>query len=218
MSGGRVRGVPPGRAGRNWLRRRLGTARRGREQLDRKLRVLLPEQQRLRLQAARRRDEWVRAHDEASTWVLRAVLLGGEDALRRATADDVLRVAVTWTTSMGVSYPVEATLVGPDGDARPAPGNAAVVPARSAVTAAVTAGARLAVAEDALRRVGIEVDLTRRRLRALDKRVVPALEEALATLGLALEQDEQEEGVRLRLAADHGVASVGVRPRPGGRR
>ena len=39
--------IPPGRAGRMWLRRRLATAERGREQLDRKLRILLPDLQRL---------------------------------------------------------------------------------------------------------------------------------------------------------------------------
>ena len=50
--------VPPGRAGRIWLRRRLATARRGRDQLDRKLRILQPELQRQRIRAARSHEEW----------------------------------------------------------------------------------------------------------------------------------------------------------------
>ena len=46
-----------------------------------------------------------------------------------------------------------------------------------------------------------EVAVTRRRMRALDKRWLPWLEQSLAALELSLEQAEQEEGARLRLAS-----------------
>lgn len=200
--------MPPGRAGRLWLMRRLESAERGRAQLERKLRILLPEQQRLRLRAARFATEWEHALATAQTWQLRAVVLGGEDALRTATPDDPAVVDVAWVTSMGLAYPDAVTVRTP-----PAPrsGNAAIGPACSAFRAAVEAGVRAAVAEEALRRVETEVAVTRRRLRALEKRLIPAVEEALRTLELALEQTEQEEHVRLRLAAE-GAATPGALP------
>lgn len=46
-------GVPPGRAGRLWLRRRLAAAERAVELLERKLRILRAEQDRLALLAQR---------------------------------------------------------------------------------------------------------------------------------------------------------------------
>ena len=79
----------------------LATAERGREQIDRKLRILLPEQQRLRIQAGRHRADWLSACAEASTWLERAALLGGQDGIRGASTLQPAGVEVQWTTSMG---------------------------------------------------------------------------------------------------------------------
>jgi len=190
--------IPPGRAGRMWLRRRLDTAERGRDQLDRKLRILVPERQRLRIRADRRREEWAAAHAEAETWLLRASLLGGQDAIRRAASPDLVDLTVRWTSSMGLAYPEEVTLASFGRDLPVLPGNAAVAPAATAFRAAMLAGARAAAADEAVRRLEAEIAVTRRRLRALDKRWLPWLRDALATLELSLEQAEQEDNTRLR--------------------
>jgi V/A-type H+-transporting ATPase subunit D len=197
-------GVPPGRAGHNWLRRRQAIAERGLEQLDRKLRILHPERQRLELRADRARADWRAACAEARTWLLRAALLGGQDGIRTARPDQEVGVTVRWTTSMGLSYPVEATLVTTGPTADQPRGNAAIVPATEAFRAAAMAGSRLAAAEEAVRRMDAEIAVTRRRLRALEKRWLPRLEESLAALELTLEQAELEEGMRLRQAAGVG--------------
>jgi V/A-type H+-transporting ATPase subunit D len=200
-------GIPPGRAGRNWLRRRLATAERGREQLDRKLRILFPEQQRLRIQAARLRADWESACAEADGWLVRAALLGGQDALRGASRLEPISVDVQWKTTMGLSYPSGARLsAAPDGSTLP-PSNAAVEPAAAAFHAALVAGVRTAAAEDAVRRVEGEIAVTRRRVRALERRWLPTLHHELVRLELALEQGETEDGLRLRRAA--------TAPRPG---
>ncbi|HET8983026.1 MAG TPA: V-type ATP synthase subunit D, partial [Pedococcus sp.] len=96
-------GIPPGRAGRNWLRRRLATAERGREQLDRKLRILFPEEQRLRILATRARADWESACAQADAWLLRAALLGGQDAIRCASRFEPVGVEVQWATTMGLT-------------------------------------------------------------------------------------------------------------------
>ena len=190
--------IPPGRAGRMWLRRRLDIAERGREQLDRKLRILVSERQRLQTRAARRREEWLAAYAEAQTWLLRAVLLGGQDAIRGAAPSEPADVTVLWTSSMGLAYPEDVTLAGPGAQQPVLPGNAAVAPAAGAFQTALLAGARAAAADEAVRRLDTEIGVTRRRMRALDKRWLPWLRDALATLELSLEQAEQEDGMRLR--------------------
>lgn len=202
--------TPPGRAGRMWLRRRLATAQRGREQLDRKLHILIPELQRRRLQAEQWHRQWANACQAADTWLLRATLLGGQDALRRATSPQLTEIDVTWTTAMGLRYPADARLADTGladhtarATAQPAAvaGNAAIPTAITAFQAALLAGIGTAAAEEAVRRVETEIAVTRRRLRALERRWLPWLQEALGQLELSLEQAEQEDGMRLRQAA-----------------
>ncbi len=191
--------VPPGRAGRIWLRRRLATARRGRDQLDRKLRILQPEVQRQRIRAARSHEEWRRACARVRLWTTRVALVSGQDAFRHAAARHPAVVELSWATSMGVVYPSAVSVT-----TTPEPGavvdNAAVAPALEATRTALLAGARAAAADEAVRRIEAEIDVTRRRLHALDRRWLPWLEAELARLELALEQAEHEDGVRLRRA------------------
>jgi V/A-type H+/Na+-transporting ATPase subunit D len=192
--------IPPGRSGRMWLRRRVATAARGRDQLDRKLRILIPEQQRLRIQADLRQTAWVAACEEARTWLLRAALLGGQDAIRSAAAPQPAELEVVWTTAMGLRYPADAKLMGPADDVPSVASNAAIAPATAAFRDALLAGILAASADEAVRRVNEEIAVTRRRLRALEKRWLPSLQAALADLDLSLEQAEQEDGIRLRRA------------------
>lgn len=201
--------VPPGRAGRLWLARRLGTAERGRDQLDRKLRILVQDQQRMRILAERARTEWRTAFREADTWLLRVALLGGQDAVRAAAAPHLVEVDVTWTSAMGLTCPASVELVGTTGIVDHVDGNAAVAPAAAAFRAALLAGARCAAAEEAVRRLDLEVALTKRRLRALDKRWVPWLQAALQERELVLEQTEQEDGIRARRALAGGPEGGG---------
>lgn len=190
--------VPPGRAGRMWLRRRLVTAERGHEQLDRKLRILIPERQRLQTRAARRHEEWVAAHADAQAWLLRASMLGGQDAIRAAAAPGLVDVTVLWTTAMGLAYPEDVTISHPGPDVPVLPSNAAMAPAVRAFRAALLAGSRAAAVDESVRRVEAEIGVTRRRMRALDKHWLPWLRAEISTLELSLEQSEQEDGMRLR--------------------
>jgi len=73
--------VPPGRAGRIWLVRRLDTARRGADLLDRKLRILESELTRLQVASAEAAAEWNKCQADARTWLLRAAMLSGERAI-----------------------------------------------------------------------------------------------------------------------------------------
>jgi V/A-type H+-transporting ATPase subunit D len=200
--------IPPGRSGRLWLTRRLEAAERGRDQLDRKLRILTLDLQRTRLLADRAGTEWREALREADAWLLRAALLGGQDAVRGAAAPHLVEVSVTWVTDMGVTYPAEVEPVAAF-ESDHLDGNAALAPARSAFRIAVLAGARCAAAEEAVRRVEQEIALTRRRLRALQKRWIPWLEDELRERELLLAQAEQEDGVRARRVAGPLVEEVG---------
>src|SRR5207344_2001180 len=76
--------VPPGRAGRLWLMRRLEVGRRGAEVLDQKRGTLLRERLRLAGQLAEADREWERAAAAAAAWNARAWAAAGPRALRLA--------------------------------------------------------------------------------------------------------------------------------------
>lgn len=209
----RLTRIPPGRTGRLWLRRRLATAEAGQDQLERKLRVLVPELERRRLRLRDREEEWTDLLAQAQTWLLRVGILGGQDAVEHARAAQPVRVEVPWATTVGVRYPDEPQVLPPDdavppGTVRPAVGNSATDQARAAFRAALLAGVRTAAAAEAVRLLEAESAATRRRLRALDKRWVPMLRQALAEVEIALEQSEQEDTIRLRRALG-GTEHVG---------
>ena len=204
------RGVPPGRAGRMWLLGRLHTAERGVELLDDKLRVLRREQRRYHLRAERTATAWEAACLDAQTWQLRAALIGGRRAVRAAVPAEPARVDVQWAVVMGVRHPGSAVVGGGRPDpAAAAPSNTALAHAVEAVRAALDAAAQHAVAVEAVRLIDAEVLATRRRLRAVQDRLIPRLTEALHDVEMALEELELAEGSRLRWVVAHPAGGTG---------
>lgn len=197
-----IHGLPPGRAGRVWLARRVSVAARGADLLETKLRILAAEEQRFALLVERTEREWLAAVADADRWMGRARLLSGQRGLRLAAAGPPAEVSVRWDTTMGVRHPERATTLLPEPPPDAAtPDSTALVLARSAYREALQRGADHAAALAALRAVRAEVRATRRRLRALERRWVPRLERARHTLADALEEQEREEGMRMRWGA-----------------
>jgi V/A-type H+/Na+-transporting ATPase subunit D len=203
-----LRGVPPGRAGRLWLRRRLGTAWHAAGLLDRKLRILRTEQQRFRLLAEQTGAAWRQWCAEADCWLARAAVLGGERDLCLSLPAEKAEVGVEWGTVMGVRYPVRATCQAPHAClAARGPGTAALVEAESAYRVALTAAVEHAAALATCRLVDAQVDDTRRLMHAIEDRWVPRLESALRDLEQRLEENERAEAVSRRWAAEHTPVS-----------
>lgn len=192
--------VPPGRAGRLWLRGRLQVAERGLDLLDRKLRILRSEHDRLALLAQRTGHDWELACRQAETWLLRAALLGGQRALRLAADGPPATVTVAWRDTMGIRYPAEATCEPTVEAAEPALGGLALHQARAAHREALAAGVRHAAATAALATLAEEIATTSQRLRAIQDRWIPRLRTALAEVELALDESEQSDAARLRRA------------------
>ena len=190
--------VPPGRAGRLWLTRRLTVARRGADLLDRKLQVLQRELDQQRGAAARAAAEWKHSQADAERWLLRAALLGGERAIRLAAAATFAEVTISHSATMGVRYPADATCITPPPIGGDGPALAA---AREAHRAALAAAVQHAAAAEAFRVLEAETIATRYRLRAVRDRWIPRLEQALAEVTFALEELERADAARLRLAA-----------------
>lgn len=193
--------VPPGRAGRLWLQRRLRTAERGADLLDRKLRILQWELGGLRAGASRAAAEWDRCCADAQRWLLRASMLGGERAVRVAADGLFADVTISYSGTVGVRHPVGATCVIPAPATWDGPGLAA---ARQAHRTALAAAVRYAAAAEALRIIEAETLATRHRLRAIRDRWIPQLEDALAEVTLAIEEQERADAARLRLATGVG--------------
>lgn len=197
MSAPRLR-VPPGRAGRLWLDRRLAAARRGADLLDRKLRILQAELGELRETSARTWREWADASAAAERMLLIAALLGGQRAARLAAGGGDAEVRIDYAVTIGVRHPARGRYVPP-----PGPGSWAGQPverARQAHRAALAAAVSHAVAAEALRVVEAETTATRYRLRAIRDRLIPGLEQARAEVALAIDELERADGARLRLA------------------
>lgn len=189
--------VPPGRAGRLWLQRRLGVAERGAGLLDRKLRILRGELAGLRAARDLAATDWDRCSAEAEVWLLRAALLGGQRALR-LSAGGLAEVTVGYAAVMGIRYPAAVSCAFPEPQTWDAPVTAR---ARQAHRAALAAAADYAAAAEAVRLVEREALATRHRLRAIRDRWMPRLERELAAVTLALEEQEIADAARLRLGA-----------------
>lgn len=190
--------VPPGRAGRLRLLRRLETARRGADLLDRKLRILQAELARLEAEAATTAVQWDRCQAEARTWLLRAALLGGERAIRLADDGQAANVSIGYTATMGIRHPSGAECSMPPTIAWDGP---VMARTRQAHRDALAAAARHAAAAAAVRVVEDEVRTTRYRLHAVKDRWIPRLEQALTEVTFTIEEQERADAARLRLAA-----------------
>jgi V/A-type H+/Na+-transporting ATPase subunit D len=196
MSGPRLV-VPPGRAGRLWLQRRLETARRGASLLDRKLQILQSQAARLQESAAQTAADWESRQAEAGQWLLRAGILEGQRAVRLSADGTFAEVTISYAASVGVRYPAGAALAVQPAATWDSP---VVAATRQAHRAALAAAVRHAAAAEALRVIQAEVLTTRYRLRAVRDRWIPRLEQALADVTLAIEEQERSDTARLRLA------------------
>lgn len=188
---------PPGRAGRIWIEHRLQVATRGVDLLDKKRRVLVQELRRLQVLARQTEQEWSLAAADLELWADRAAVMAGEGKLSMLAAKQPpADVSVRWRSSMGVAFASEAkvgTAVRPaDSSGGSAASDAAIHAAERAVEAAV----QDAAARSALALVGRELAVTARRQRSLERRWLPALTGALATLNAVLDEVEREEITR----------------------
>jgi V/A-type H+-transporting ATPase subunit D len=199
-----------GRAGKLRVERRLLTARHGAELLDRKQRILADELERLHLKAARTEQVWLAAARDAESWLARAAALDGREMIASAAPLTPADVRVEWGGAMGVTYPEDAQCEIPV--AAPAGASSALTYAATAARAALAAAVRQAAAERAVRLVAADLTATRTRLRAVQKRWVPRLESELDTIRRQLQEQELQENLRLRWAAD-AVAGSGAAAR-----
>lgn len=197
-----VRGQPPGRAGLQWLVRRTEVAERGSDLLERKLRILLAEEQAYALRAERTGRRLAAAAADLDRWMLRAALISGQRGLRLAIDGPSASISIDWRLTMGVRYPAEATCTLPGGPGGFAPDSTALRQATLAAQECARAATEHAVASAALAAISAEITATRRQLRALQRRWLPHLAAARAHLLIQLDDLEHDEHVRLRWAAD----------------
>jgi V/A-type H+-transporting ATPase subunit D len=193
--------IPPGRAGRIWLVRRLEIGQRGAELLDRKRQVLLREHERVRAEAADARAAWDEAAAQASLWSDRVAVLDGAGRLELLArhVQEQASLELSWSNLMGARIPaIEAAAVPDPPPVSALGGSSAAVIAASSCCEAVRAAARYAVAQRAERQLSAELTRAARRLRALQDRWIPQHEAALARLDLALDESQREQAARVR--------------------
>ncbi len=191
---------PPGRMGRLWVLNRLDLAERGVTLLEQKLHLLTALQEELQRKAEQSRYDWQQACREADMWGLRAVLLGGHNAIELVVTTAPASVTVQWAVTAGVRYPdVAACVLPPENDPAVIYPTSASVQATRSYRAAVIAAARCAAAQAAFRTVEQEVHTTRLRARALSRHWLPLLQQELASIELELEEEDRDGAIRVRL-------------------
>jgi V/A-type H+-transporting ATPase subunit D len=195
--------IPPGRAGRLWLMRRLEVAGRGAEVLDQKRRTLLRERQRTAAALAEATEAWGRLARLAAQANDRALALAGARRLRLAAVHRGRPAAaeVTWKNTIGTLIPtgIRLDLADPP-DYVALGGGSAVALSAEAHRRALAAGAAHAVARAAHEAIETEFAATTRRLRAIERRWIPEHERALRRLELELAERDLEDIARARFA------------------
>ncbi len=202
-----------GRAGKVRLERRLLTARHGAMLLERKQHIMAEELERLQLHADDVTREWEQRAREAAQWLRRAEALDGRERIERASPPESAEVEIHWGGAMGVVYPENATCVPPAPPS--AGGSSALSFAALAHRDALMAAVKHAAIQRAVLLVSTELASTRTRQRSVENRWIPRLEEELRALHRQLEDQELEESLRVRWAADRTTRAVGS-PAPTG--
>ena len=195
--------VPPGRAGRMWLRSRTDFARRSLELLDRKQLLLRQELERARTGRDSAREAWNDACLEARRWGLRAELIAGASdvAMAGSALAGQAEVQVAWRNTMGVAHPryarVTPAVLAP---MQAAATSSALGVAASAYRRALEAAVSYAAIERACDALESELSATQRRRRSIERHRLPALRAALERLEFRLDELEREERVVNRWA------------------
>lgn len=204
--------VPPGRAGRLWLRSRLAAAERALELLDRKRQLLLREHARVERLLEESDVHWTSSCRDADRWSLRAALLGGSSEVAAAAAPTTGRaeVELSWRQTMGVRHPDQPVVhVAELPPADSAASNSAVLPASAAYRGALEAAVSHAVTTASYEMLDAELAAAQRRHRAIERRRVPLLEDTLRRLELRLDELEREERVVTRWAQQRQQGRLG---------
>jgi V/A-type H+-transporting ATPase subunit D len=196
--------VPPGRAGRLWLLRRIEVARRGADVLEQKRRTILRERLLLGEQLVEATAAWERAAAAASDWNARAAAAAGPRALRLAAVGvaGTAVVTVTERNVLGTTVPDSATVSSTAAPGRGVTGGAVIRLAAEAHGEALVAAAVLAARRAAHEAIEAELHTTVRRLRAIEHRWIPRHEGELARLQLSLDEAELADIARARWAAE----------------
>ncbi len=187
------------RAGRLRLVARHDLATHASELLHSKEEALERERIRLEGHAKRAQEEWIRACRVATSELVRARMLGASAELARLHAGNTASVTPDWQASMGIVYPGGVDCV--PGPRPTVTSTAALRPAIDAYRVALAAAGPHAAASAAVERLDAELAATRRRRRAIEDRLRPALSSALRELDQHLDELDRDEALRVRMAA-----------------
>lgn len=190
-----------GRSGKARVAHQLETARHGSTLLDRKQHILADELERLELFAEQSRRAWEDLAQIATTWLKRSAAMDGRKRIESAATDGTAVVRVSWGGAMGVRYPEDVTVQLPP--ERHPGGSSALSYVAQSHRDSIVAAARCAAASRALLLVSVELTTTRMRQRAIENTWIPRLEAKLLAIQRQLDEQELEEGLRVRWAEDN---------------
>lgn len=184
------------------LRQARDAARRGREVLEQKLELLRRELQRRTAIRAEKREAMQRDLRAARESLRETRIELGRDTVESAALAQPPAPPVTWQrgTVVGVEVP---RLTAPPAKFRARYGPGGTAPsldkAGAAFTGLVQPVIALATEEAAVRSLKRGLQQTARRLNALEKAILPSLEQEMKELTAALEEEDREESFRRKV-------------------
>ncbi len=186
------------------LKQRIKLARKGRDILKRKLDALIAELQKYLEAAKDARREFNEAYDNAKKKMDLAIAYDGLAAIKATALGSLMNLDVSLKPKniMGIWVPeISYEISGNLGGVSPLTVSTRIHEASQAYREAVEKAMALVEAEMIVKKLLLEIDATKRKVNALDYKLIPDLEDAKSFISLHLEELEREDFVRLKKVA-----------------
>ncbi len=184
------------------LKQRAKLATKGKDILKRKLDALVVELRKMLSEVKEARREFDEAYGRARKSMALALAYDGIVAIKSAAINSGARLEleVEQRNIMGISVPKINYTVSSEGKVLMGT-SLRIIDASRRFQDVLLKAIGLIETEMAVKKLLLEIDATRRRVNALDYKVIPELEDAVRDIGFHLAESEREDFVRLKKIA-----------------
>jgi len=186
------------------LKQKVGLARGGKNILKRKLDALVVELMKMLERIKEVRKEFNKVYEEANKAVGMAIAYDGVPALKSIGAATGMKIEVDLIPKniMGVKVPEVKYEIEERGKViSPFTTSFRIYRVKEAYEEVVKKAMDLVEVEIGVKRILTEVEATKRRVNALDYKIIPEMDDAIRFIQLSLDELEREDFVRLKKVA-----------------
>ena len=184
------------------LKQRVKLATKGKDILKRKLDALVVELRKMLSEVKEARKEFNELYEEARKTMALALAYDGIVAIKSAAINSgiTLDLEIQQNNIMGINVPKISYQIHSEGNYLMG-SSLRIIDAAKKYRELLLKAIGLIETEVAVKKMLVEIDSTRRRVNALDYKVVPELQDAVRDIGFHLAENEREDFVRLKKIA-----------------